>query len=107
MTSITYRPLTGWPWPITGDRGYSRFRVGYDATKRELAAEIRYHSGGDDIIIELDVADRDVRRDKQLRVGTKVRSPRSSSRFRILIMGGCATTPTLFASGERTCDVSV
>ena len=71
---MTQRPISAWPWPQNGYPQWSRFRAKWSDTSSLLKREVA-RRGAEDVILEIDVDSRDLRRDGWLRSNA---SPRSS-----------------------------
>lgn len=72
---VTYRPLSNYPARETILRRSSQFRTHFNQTLGKLAREIE-HLGCDEFVIEMDLAETDLRNDGLPRSGAKARSPR-------------------------------
>lgn len=74
---IRYRPIETWVDPVTDPRGPSPFSASWTDTVDKLRHEVGALSSVRDpeIVIQLDVADRDIRQDGGLRASYRLRSP--------------------------------
>lgn len=72
---LTLRPIEQWPWPETQHRGSSKFRSSWTAIERLLLGETEKISASQ-VILQIDVMERDIRVDGWIRGNARPFSPR-------------------------------
>lgn len=72
---LLFRPIAQWPGRETEFRPRSPFKAGYQDTIQLLRSELGWLKAKD-VVVQLDVAERDIRIDGQLRANVMVRGPR-------------------------------
>lgn len=73
MSWYTVRPIEKWPWSHRS-RQRSRFQASWPSTEALLRREI-YQLGGNSVVLQLDVRERDIRIDGELRADARPNSP--------------------------------
>lgn len=75
MAQIVWRPLSGWPQPVTEPRDSGgRFTADLDSTLNLLVREVEM-VGGDLAVIELDLSEAELRRDGRPRARARIDFP--------------------------------
>lgn len=77
MSHLVYRPLPSWTDPVTPHRQNHQFKAGWSDTLDILGREVEMLSDYDDpdVVLQVQVGERDVRMDGQLRAGVTIGPP--------------------------------
>lgn len=71
---FTFRPLVGWPGPMTTGRKRAKFRAGYNDTLKLLDAELR-HLGARNVVLQVALREDEIRLDGKPRAGSRPSHP--------------------------------
>lgn len=74
VEGMTYRPFGAWPRAVTAQRRRSMFDTSDAKIRGELVTELRMHHASN-VVLSLDIGERDLRNDGHLRADTRPEGP--------------------------------